>query len=49
MSEELFIMSAKEISRLEVIQQVKNGVMRQSQAAELLGISVRQLIRLKKR
>lgn len=49
MSEEFYTMSSKEISRLEVIQQVKARVIRQSRAAELLGISVRQLIRLRKR
>jgi transposase len=39
-------MSQRELTRLEVIQRVKRKTLRQGQAAELLGLSVRQVKRL---
>jgi transposase len=39
-------MSQRELTRLEVIQRVKRRTLKQRQAAELLGLSVRQIKRL---
>jgi len=39
-------MSQRELTRLEVIQRVKRKTLKQRQAAELLGLSVRQVKRL---
>ena len=44
--EETIAMSSKEISRLEVMQRLKDKRLRQKEAAQLLGISVRQVKRL---
>ena len=49
MSEELHIMSTLEINRLEVIQKAEAGIIKQSDGARMLGISVRQFIRLIKK
>jgi transposase len=43
---DILAMSRKELSRLEVIQRVCGKTLRQRQAAELLGLSVRQVKRL---
>lgn len=43
---ELYTMSQKEISKLEVLQKLLNKQMKQSKAAQVLGISVRQVQRL---
>lgn len=42
----LLEMSERELTRLEVIQRVKHKTLRQREAAELLGVSVRQVKRL---
>ena len=42
-------MSQKEVQRLEVIQRVRQGGLAQAQAAQLLGLSVRQIKRLCRR
>jgi predicted XRE-type DNA-binding protein len=39
----LLRMSQRELTRLEVIQRVKRKTLKQRQAAELLGLSVRQV------
>lgn len=44
--EEIVPMSSKEISRLEVMQRLKDKRLRQKEAAQLLGLSVRQVKRL---
>ncbi len=44
--EETIAMSSKEISRLEVMQRLKEKRLRQKEAAQLLGLSVRQVKRL---
>lgn len=44
--EETIPMSSKEISRLEVMQRLKEKRLRQEEAAQLLGLSVRQVKRL---
>jgi transposase len=44
--EEILPMSSKEISRLEVMQRLKDKRLRQKEAAHLLGLSVRQVKRL---
>jgi transposase len=41
-------MSQRELSRLEVFRQLQEKRLRQRQAADLLGLSVRQVIRLAK-
>jgi len=46
---ELLTMSAKEVNRLEVIQRVGEKRLKQKAAAELLGISERQVKRLLRR
>ena len=43
---DLLAMSPKEVNRLEVIQRVKEKQMKQRDAAEVLGVSVRQVKRL---
>jgi transposase len=45
---ELLPMSQRELSRLEVFRQLQDKRLRQRQAADLLGLSVRQVIRLAK-
>lgn len=47
--EEIIPMSSKEISRLEIMQRLKEKRLRQKEAAQLLGLSVRQVKRLWKR
>jgi len=47
MREELFNMTQKEITRLRVINQTIDKVITIKEAAELLGLSERQVIRLK--
>src|SRR5512139_656021 len=47
--EEIIAMSSKEISRLEVMQRLKDKRLRQKEAAQLLGLSVRQVKRLWKK
>ena len=44
--EKLLTMSAKELSRLEVMQRLEEKRLKQKEAAEVLGISVRQVKRL---
>jgi transposase len=44
-----FVMSAKEIDRVSIIDQVAKKMIKQKKAAKMLGLSVRQIIRLKKR
>jgi transposase len=44
--EKLITMSAKELSRLEVMQRLEEKRLKQKEAAEMLGISVRQIKRL---
>jgi predicted XRE-type DNA-binding protein len=44
--EPLLRMSQRELTRLEVIQRVERKTLKQRQAAELLGLSVRQVKRL---
>jgi transposase len=44
--EKLLTMSAKELSRLEVLQRLEEKRLKQKEAAEILGISVRQVKRL---
>lgn len=44
--QELYTMSYQELSRLEVIQKLMQREMRQETAAELLGVSIRQVQRL---
>jgi len=46
--ERVIAMSEKELTRLEIMQRLESGQMKQSQAAENLGISVRQVKRLLK-
>lgn len=46
--DEIITMSTKEISKLEVMQRLKSKRLRQKEAAELLGLSVRQVKRLYK-
>lgn len=46
---ELGLMSQKEVSRLEVVRQVRDGGVGQAQAAQLLGLSIRQVKRLCRR
>jgi predicted transcriptional regulator of viral defense system len=48
MRKELFNMTQKEITRLRVINQTIDKVITIREAAELLGLSERQVIRLKK-
>ena len=48
MREEIFNMTQKEITRLRVINQTIDGVLTIREAAELLGLSERQVLRLKK-
>ena len=48
MREEIFNMTQKEITRLRVINQTIDKVITIREAAELLGLSERQVIRLKK-
>ena len=45
---QLLLMSQRELSRLEVFRQLLDKRLRQRQAAALLGLSVRQVIRLSK-
>ena len=45
---QLLQMSQRELSRLEVLRQLQEKRLRQRQAADLLGLSVRQVIRLSK-
>jgi len=47
--EEIIPMSTKEITRLEVMQRLKDKRLRQKEAALLLGLSVRQVKRLWKK
>lgn len=49
MAQELGLMSQKEVGRLEVISRVMCGELDQGQAAQLLGLSVRQVKRLCRR
>ena len=44
--DELLTMSKREITRLEVMQRLKEKRLKQAEAAEMLGISVRQVKRL---
>ena len=48
MKQELLSMSQKEVTRLELIQRVKNKQMSQLEASEQLGVSTRHLRRLQK-
>ena len=48
MTEGVITMSQKELTRLEVLQRLTQKQMRQARAAELLGLSIRQIKRLKK-
>src|SRR3954470_24792819 len=45
---DILLMSQRELSRLEVFQQLLEKRLKQRQAANLLGLSVRQVIRLAK-
>ena len=49
MAQELGLMSQKEVGRLEVVHRLIDGGLDQSQAAQLLGLSVRQVKRLCRR
>ena len=49
MKEQLISMTSKELTRLEIIQKVKNKALKQSQAAEYLDLSLVQVKRLCKR
>jgi len=44
--EKLITMSAKEMSRLEIVQRLEEKRLRQKEAAEILGLTVRQIKRL---
>ncbi len=44
--EEVITMSNKELSRLDIMQKLQNRSLNQSQAADILGISIRQIRRL---
>ena len=48
-AQELGLMSQKEVSRLGVIRQVLDDGVSQAQAAQLLGLSIRQIKRLCRR
>ena len=48
MQKDLVTMSIRELNRLEVIQKVADGLLKQGQAGDLLGISTRQIKRLVK-
>ena len=45
---DLLLMSQREVSRLNVLQQLSSKRLKQRQAGELLGLSTRQIIRLAK-
>ena len=46
---DLLTMNKKELTRLEIIQQVESRILKQYEAATQLGLSKRQLIRLVKK
>lgn len=48
-TEDMISMSQREVKRLQVIQRVIDGQVQQRQAAEVLGVSVRQIRRLQRR